>query len=94
MIEEKIRVVVDTNLWISLLIGGRLGNLLDLLVSPELELISTKLLRDEIINVAQRPKFRKYFSEEMVSALKEWMDDVMTILPRPTCSMACGAVWV
>lgn len=61
-----------------LLIGGKLGNLLEVLVDPKLELVSTKLLKAEIINVTQRPKFRKYFSEEKVKALMEWMDEVTT----------------
>lgn len=59
MMDDCIRVVVDTNLWISLLIGGKLGNLLEVLVDPKLELVSTELLKAEIVNVTQRPKFRR-----------------------------------
>ncbi len=88
MTETPIRVVVDTNLWISLLIGGKLGNLLEILVYPDLELISTTLLKEEIAMVAQRPKFKKYFSHEKIEALMEWMDKTTTnvelnsIIPR------------
>lgn len=78
MNDTSTRVVVDTNLWISLLIGGKLGNLLDILVHPNIELVSTLLLKKEIIEVAQRPKFRKYFSLEQIDALMQWMDEVMT----------------
>lgn len=89
MQEEKIRVVVDTNLWISLLIGGKLGRLLEILVAPEIELISTRLLRDEIVTVVQRPKFRKYFSEEKVKLLLEWMDETMTTVEINTITPRC-----
>lgn len=76
--ENRIRVVVDTNLWISLLIGGKLGNLLEILVDPELELIGTQLLIEEIENVARRPKFRKYFPDSKVKALTELLLSIMT----------------
>ena len=75
MNEERLRVVVDTNLWISLLIGGKLGCLLEILVDPTLELISTPLLKEEIMNVAHRPKFRKYFSNEKIDSLMNWMNE-------------------
>lgn len=89
MIENPIRVVVDTNLWISLLIGGKLGNLLEILVHPDLELVSTALLREEIAIVADRPKFRKYFSEEKVAALLEWMEEVTTDIELNSITPRC-----
>lgn len=89
MTETPIRVVVDTNLWISLLIGGKLGNLLEILVHPDLELVSTGLLKEEIAAVAQRPKFRKYFSVEQVNALMAWMDETMTYFELGTITPRC-----
>lgn len=89
MTEERIRVVVDTNLWISLLIGGKLANLLEVLTNPGLELISTELLRMEILNVVQRPKFRKYFPIEKANMLMEWMDSVMTTVTINTITPRC-----
>jgi hypothetical protein len=56
-----IRVVVDTNLWISFLIGRKLQGLLDLLDNPWFELVSTAILNEEVIRVARRDKFRKLF---------------------------------
>lgn len=89
MMDDRIRVVVDTNLWISLLIGGKLGGLLEVLADPKLELVSTELLMAEIVNVTQRPKFRKYFSEEKVETLMEWMDDVMTTVTIDKITPRC-----
>ena len=86
---DRIRVVVDTNLWISLLIGGKLGDLLEVLADPQLELISTELLRAEIVNVTHRPKFQKYFSEEKVEALMEWMDEAMTTVTIDNITPRC-----
>lgn len=89
MMDDCIRVVVDTNLWISLLIGGKLGNLLEVLVDPKLELVSTELLKAEIVNVTQRPKFQRYFSKEKVEALMEWMDEVTTTVTIDKITPRC-----
>lgn len=72
--ESIIRVIVDTNLWISFLIGKKLDSLLELLDNPWFDLVSTPQLNEEIIRVARREKFRKYFPEHEVKQLEEWMD--------------------
>ncbi len=61
MQEEKDRVVIDTNLWISFLLTRDFSKL-DRLMSAErtILLISPELL-EEVVEVAERPKFRKYF---------------------------------
>jgi len=61
MPEKKHRVVIDTNLWISFLLTRDFTKL-DQLISEErtVLLISQELL-EEIVEVAERPKFRKYF---------------------------------
>ncbi len=89
MNEERLRVVVDTNLWISLLIGGKLGCLLEILVDPTLELISTPLLKEEIMNVAHRPKFRKYFSNEKIDSLMNWMNETTTDIELDIITPRC-----
>lgn len=86
--ESLIRVVVDTNLWISFLIGKKLDCLLDLLNNPWFELVSSPMLNEEIVRVASRPKFRKYFPEQDVERLTQWMDshfcmfEIKDITPR------------
>ena len=74
---NTIRVVLDTNVWISSLIGRTLVELRELLSNPSIELITTPRLRTEVLSVTERPKFRKYFSEEHVADLLAWMDKYM-----------------
>ena len=71
---QMVRVVIDTNLWISFLIGKKLDCLLELLDNPWFELVSTARLNEEILEVSRRPKLRKYFREENVLLLEEWMN--------------------
>lgn len=58
---EKHRVVIDTNLWISFLLTRDFTKL-DELISEGLILLMSQELLEEIVEVAERPKFRKYFN--------------------------------
>ena len=78
--QQALRVVVDTNLWISFLIGKRLSVLLEMFEDPWFELVCTPLLRDEIVAVANRPKFRRWFTAEKVSQLQQFIDEEMTMV--------------
>lgn len=62
MPEEKHRIVVDTNLWISFLLTRDLIKLDKLISSDQTILLISHELLEEIIEVAERPKFRKYFT--------------------------------
>lgn len=69
---RKDRVIIDTNLWISYILTGKFSKL-DRILNDELSvlLFSPELL-DEFIEVASRPKFRKYFpAEDLLSLLHQ-----------------------
>lgn len=71
--KRKFRVIVDTNCWISFLIGRKLSRLVDLLSDERVQLVICEELLDEIREVTGRPKFRKYFPKEEVESLMEFM---------------------
>ena len=71
--KRKTRVIVDTNCWISFLIGHRLARLVDLLSNEQVVLIICNELLEEIRDVTSRPKFAKYFKKEDVESLIEFM---------------------
>lgn len=71
--KRKIRVIVDTNCWISFLIGKRLSRLVDLLSREYVQLIICDELLAEIRDVTSRPKFAKYFPANEVESLIEFM---------------------
>ena len=62
MPKKQHRVIVDTNLWISFLLTKDFIRLDQLLSLDKLTLLFSLELLDEFVAVAQRPKFRKYFS--------------------------------
>lgn len=65
------RGIVDTNCWISFLIGKRLSRLVDLLSNERVRLVICDELLEEIREVTTRPKFAKYFpkAEDYLLAL-------------------------
>ncbi len=74
MSEQRTKVIFDTNIWISYLIGHQLGGLTELLTSQKIELVLSEQLRTELIEVTGRKKFRKYFCEKKVNELLKLMD--------------------
>jgi hypothetical protein len=71
--KTKLSVIVDTNCWISFLIGRRLSKLVDLLSNERIQLVICDELLAEIREVTTRPKFAKYFPAKDVESLIEFM---------------------
>ena len=74
------RIIIDTNLWISFLITKDFTKLDEIIFSKESILVFSDELLDEFIEVAKRPKFRRFFSqldiEEMLETINEYADFV------------------
>ncbi|MFM7600663.1 MAG: putative toxin-antitoxin system toxin component, PIN family [Pseudanabaena sp.] len=71
--KQPLKVIIDTNLWISFLIGKQLSSLKGLLVEGIIQPVFSQQLLDEINLVTQRPKLQKYFSSEKVRDLIEFL---------------------
>ena len=61
MAVTKDRVIIDTNLWISFLLAKDFSKLDKLFAENAITLLFSQELLDEFIEVARRPKFKKYF---------------------------------
>jgi putative PIN family toxin of toxin-antitoxin system len=62
MRRKKDRIIIDTNLWISFLLTRRTPGLDELFLNKTITIIFSQELLDEFIEVARRPKLKKYFS--------------------------------
>ncbi len=71
-----VKVIIDTNLWISFLIGKRLEKLRDLIVDSTIQPIFSKQSIDEIVLVTRRPKLQKYFSTQKVDELIVFLKNI------------------
>ncbi len=70
---KKIKVIIDTNLFISFLIGKRLKRLKSSLIESSVELIFAEQNIQELQIVTERSKFRKYFSKTDVVNLVKFL---------------------
>ena len=73
MSKIKDRIIIDTNLWISFLLSKDYRKLDKLFNSENLILLFSLELLDEFIEVARRPKFKKYFS---ITDLNELLTEI------------------
>lgn len=69
MTSKSIKVIFDTNVWISFLIGKRLKKIKQYISDGRIIIITTDQLLNEIQVVTQREKIKKYFPEESVKEL-------------------------
>jgi len=72
--QKQSRVIVDTNIWISFLVGKELHNLKDLIVNERVKIIISEQLIRELKLVTSRTKLKKYFEEDKVSDLLSLLD--------------------
>lgn len=70
MPERHVKVIIDTNLWISFLIGLKASPAVrKILTDGTVEIVMTDILQQEIMAVASRPKFARYFAPEACERL-------------------------
>lgn len=63
------KIIIDTNLWISFLIGKQTFRLKELLTRKGTVIFVCRELLNELMDVASRPKLRKYISQEDILQL-------------------------
>ena len=72
--KTKHRIIIDTNLWISFLLTRNYSKIDTLFAKNNIVLLFSQELIDEFLEVANRPKFRKYFSlddlEDLITRLR------------------------
>ena len=83
------RIIIDTNLWISFLITKDFTKLDEIIFSRNGILVFSQDLLDEFLEVAKRPKFRRFFStsdiEEMLETIDEYADFVEVRTKTDVC---------
>jgi len=81
MPNKNLRVILDTNLWISFLITNDFSKLDELIFGKGCKLIFSAELLDEFLAVANRPKFRKYLAkadiENVLDTINEYAEFIM-----------------
>ena len=76
MSSGSVRVIFDTNVWISFLVGKRLSAISRFIADGSITIITTPQLLQEIKMVTAPPKLRKYFPKESVTELIELLETI------------------
>jgi putative PIN family toxin of toxin-antitoxin system len=84
-----VRIVIDTNLWVSFLITKNFDKLDKLLFSKKIVLVFSEELLDEFLEVIQRPKFKKYFSNSDIRAVIDTIDEFADFIVVETTTIIC-----
>jgi len=83
------RVIIDTNLWISFLITNNLNILSELFLFERFQIIFSDELFNELLDVARRPKFKKYFDEKSVQLLIENISEKLEFIEVASAITIC-----
>ena len=79
--ERRVKIVVDTNLWISFLMSlPTEQRLRQLLLSDKIDILFSRELFDELATTAKRRKFRKYFDTAQVETLLQMLVEIVKIV--------------
>jgi len=74
MAKKVERIVIDTNLWVSFLINKDFKKLDDRIKKKRIRILFSLDSLEEFLNVANRPKFKKYFSKADINQLIDLFD--------------------
>ena len=80
MAQKKLKVILDTNIWISFLITKTYLRLDQYLINGKIKLIFSEELLTEFLEVTKRPKLKAYFSPENVSDLIEYFNSYAQLI--------------
>ena len=75
MANKAFNVIVDTNIWISFLIGKNLKGLQEYIDSQTIIIIACNEQIQELTEVFKKPKIKKYFSPEQIDEFFELLDE-------------------
>ena len=84
--QNAIKITVDTNLWIGMLIGKKLASLKELLIHGKVRIYFSEELFEEIVKVIDYPRIQKIIPKnkfyELISLLNEKI-----IFIKPDCKI-------
>lgn len=86
---KKYKIIIDTNIWISFLIGKSLRGLQNHIDSQSIKIITCKEQYCELSEVFKKPKIKKYFTKEQVEEFFELLDESSDCIELVTKSNVC-----
>lgn len=77
------KVVIDTNIWISYLLGSLLQGMDEKIISKDIKVVVSEEMLKELSEVASRPKFKNIFTAKRIKELFSLLDGyAIVVSPR------------
>jgi hypothetical protein len=86
---KSYKIIVDTNVWISFLIGKNLKGLQKHIDSSDIRIIICDEQIQELIEVFNKPKLKKYFSKEQILEFFELLNEASVNIKISTITNLC-----
>ena len=74
------KIVIDTNIWISYLIGSLLQNIDKKILLKEIKLVVSDEMLKELSEVSSRPKFKNIFTAKRIKELFSLLDSYAIVV--------------
>ena len=75
MQKNPTKIIIDINLWVSFLISKDYSKLDEIIFTQKVSLVFSQELLDEFLEVASRPKFRRFFVAKDIEEILETIDE-------------------
>lgn len=86
---KSVRIVIDTNLWVSFIISKRLDVLDALILSERSRVLFSLELIQEIQTTVSKPKLRKFFSRNSIEEMLLVFDPYIELVEITSTVAAC-----
>jgi len=83
--DKSLKIIIDTNLWISFLLGKCLSGLQELIHIGKIDVVTCDEQISELFEVLTRKKFRKYFTEKSI-------DEFFDLFEESTCNVGLKTI--
>lgn len=92
MQNKAIRIIIDTNIWVSFLITKDYSKLDDIVFSKKAILIFSEELLEEFAEVVKRPKLKKFFAVKDVENVIKTIEEFAEYIDVKSTVTACRDV--
>ena len=80
---KRIKVVFDTNIWISFILSGKRSLIRDLILDKRLDIYASEELAEELFGTLENQKFKNIIGNLLITSLKTlFYESVVFVVPK------------
>ena len=83
------KVIIDSNIWVSFMIGKNLRSLLQYIRNEQITIITCKEQLQELSEAFGKPKLQKYFKASQIATFFSFLKGVSRIVPITSIAPLC-----